>query len=254
MPQLKSNSKLIAASSLFVALGAALLFLLARPFKSIERIQHAPDSPSGSPVVESVELAADRASHGRPGRDQVDSREGEVVEADPSLTTRPRFPNLHAEFSFKGASIDEIVIEDLSEREFADLRQDYLFFVWSRERQILSDMGPIGFDVVDREDAVALFESAPETYFIRETRASRGEKKGYIVVDTLAHPIAREMREYSMELLSHPRFDSKLRERGERRGVVTWDDSLHGAVRLGYDQHGQLVMRQSVNWSGLPGL
>lgn len=157
---------------------------------------------------------------------------------------------LAAVFEFDGASVTRSRLDGFTPGEHEALRSEFRQFTQRLESQLVKLAK--GAELLDREDAGALFEDSPELYFARtKARAADGElKAGYVEIGGLAPDLLREVKELSLELLTHPSL--ALQGQGGVSQVVRWEYSLHGSKAIGFDSLGRPVVQHTIGWAGAP--
>lgn len=212
-------------------------------------------------VSEPSAVNAGSPSLGGP-RDSEVARESEATERAPvvgapsslpggaEVVESGDWPALAEVFEHQGRPVTRSLLGSLSLEEHEALRREFRAFSREVEVELLGLHQDA--EVLTREDAQVQFEEAPELYFARTSmRNAEGKiETGYVEVSGLAPDLLREVKELSLELLTHPSLAFQDEEVLSK--IVTWEPSLHGAKVVGRDAFGRAVVNRTLGWAGAP--
>lgn len=219
-----------------------------------------------------------RAIRSNDGEDLETLTSEEVEESRAVEGSRPagrtlgdRYPELRNRVSVKGLPLDGLDLETAEPELIGKFVMQNNVVAREIERGLLEKIPNLDSAVISKDRARQLYEKNPGTYLARlptEMRLVPGQD-GYVDLTSVLPAALYESRQLSVELSTHPRYETHLvdyvnspsmrtypDESGEDRyyplGVVRWERERFGQYLVGYDAEGKAVSKIVSVWSGVP--
>ncbi|MEZ5979957.1 MAG: hypothetical protein R3F34_17335 [Planctomycetota bacterium] len=178
-----------------------------------------------------------------------------------------RYPTIAERIELDDVPLSKLDIETMSADDIEELAGELFRYCRRYEREYMAATPDWRNQTVDSATANSIGDAALEVYFIDTSPYSpptggfSPSTRSYLQVEGQWPDELRELRELSIELSTHPKYEEKRisdayrfieKESGVAPRVTRWEQQKWGQVLVGYDASGREVTRLLARFVGMP--